>query len=264
MSFSVATWNVNSIRPRLPHLLTWLKTAQPDIALLQETKLVNESFPTMEIEELGYHLAFHGQKSYNGVAILSKLPLEDIVTRLPGDDADEQARYIEAVASSSHGAVRIASVYVPNGQAIDSEKFPYKLKFLERLRDHFATLQFYGEFFVAGGDYNVSPYPLDVHDPASMEGRICFHPEERARMRALHHLGLYDAFRIAHPASRQFTWWDYRENARVANLGLRIDHLMLSAPAVDRLQSVAIDEYTRDWDKPSDHAPVIARFAGIG
>ena len=261
MPVAIATWNVNSIKARLPHLLRWLKETQPDIVLLQETKTPNEQFPTMEIEELGYNIAMQGQKSYNGVAILSKYSLEDVITRLPGEDSDDHCRYIEALAATSGRPYRVASVYVPNGQAVTSEKFPYKLRFLERLEKRFKILLSYDEYFVAGGDYNVAPYPLDVFDAAASEGTICYHPEERKRLRALHHLGLYDAFRVMNPLAKKFSWWDYRENARAANKGLRIDHQLISAQALDRLQHVTIEDYTRDWEKPSDHAPVRVEFA---
>ena len=261
MPVTISTWNVNSVKPRLSHLLGWLKDTAPDIALLQETKTVNETFPALEIEELGYNIAHHGQKSYNGVAILSKFPLSDVTTRLPGDDTDEQARYIEAVANLKDGALRVASVYVPNGMEVGADKFIYKLAFLDRLHAHFQNVLIYDEMFVAGGDYNVSPYPIDVLDAANSEGRICYHPEERARLRALHHLGLYDAFRTLHPDVKKFSWWDYRENARAANRGLRIDHLLVSAQGMDRLRSVEIEDALRDLEKPSDHAPVTAVFS---
>ncbi len=256
-SISIATFNVNSVKARLSNLLVWLDEAKPDIVLLQELKCMEEAFPAMEIEERGYNLAIHGQKTYNGVAILSKFPLDDILRGLPGDDSDEQARYIEAVASIPGGAVRIASAYVPNGQSVDSDKFPYKLRFLERLQDHWRRQLSLHEIAVLGGDFNNAPDPIDVYDPAQLDGSVCYHPAERERLRALLNLGLYDAFRVMHPDKQQFSWWDYRANGYERGHGLRIDHLLLSAMAVDGLQSCVIDEVPRQQEKPSDHAPVI-------
>jgi len=257
----IATWNVNSIKARLPHLLAWLKAESPDIALLQETKCTDDNFPRLELEDLGYNLAFHGEKSYNGVAILSKHPLEDVTRGLPGGDEDSQARYIEAVVSVGNVAFRIASVYVPNGQSPDSEKFPYKLRFLERLRTHAARLLEYEEMLVIGGDYNVAPNPIDIYDPVRLNGTTCFHPEERTRLHALLHLGLYDAFRLRHPEPGQYTFWDYRAGAFDMNAGYRIDYLLLSPQAADRLQDCKICKDIRALEKPSDHAPVLATFA---
>ncbi len=261
MTISIATFNVNSIKARLPNVLAWLDAAKPDIALLQELKCVNEAFPAMEIEERGYNLALHGQKTYNGVAILSKFPLDDIIRDLPEADGDDHARYIEAVASVPGGAIRVASVYVPNGQAIDSDKFPYKLKFLERLRTHWQKQLAFHEIAVLGGDFNVAPAPLDVYDAVALDGSVCYHPAERERLRALTNLGLYDAFRALHPHDRQFSWWDYRGNAYEAGHGLRIDHLLISPLAADRLVACHIDETPRALDKPSDHAPVVCTLA---
>ena len=254
---TIATFNVNSIKARLPNLLAWLDASRTDIVLLQELKCVDEAFPTLEIEERGYNIASHGQKTYNGVAILSKFPLDDITRGLGGDEADVQARYIEAVASIPGGAIRVASAYVPNGQDVTSDKFPYKLKFLERLRTHWAERLTYREIAVLGGDFNCAPEPIDVYDPAALDGSVCYHPAERERLRALIHLGLYDAFRTMHPTKQQFSWWDYRANGYQRGHGLRIDHLLLSSMAVDVLDRCVIDETPRAQDKPSDHAPVI-------
>ncbi len=247
----IITWNVNSIGARLPHLLVYLKDQSPDIALLQETKTVNENFPRMEIEDLGYNLAIHGQKSYNGVAILSKYAIEDVVTTLPGDDNDVEARYIEAVVKG----FRVASVYVPNGMEIGHDKFHYKLKFFERLRDHAQNLLQYNEKLVMGGDYNVAPQAIDTHDP-SRDGVVCYHPAERSRFHAIEYLGLTDAFRAVHPDKQKFSWWDYRAGAFQQNKGLRIDHLLLSAEAADGLSACDIDTTPRILERPSDHTPV--------
>ena len=257
-SFSIATFNINSVKARLPNLLAWLDSARPDIVLLQELKCVNEAFPAMEIEERGYNLALHGQKTYNGVAILSKVPLDDVVRGLPEGEGDDQARYIEAVASVPGGADRVASVYVPNGQAVDSDKFPYKLKFFERLRTHWQRLLPLHEIAILGGDFNCAPAPIDVYDPRALDGTVCYHPAERERLRALTNLGFYDAFRVMHPTKQQFSWWDYRANGYERGHGLRIDHLLLSPLAADRLADCIIDEAPRAQEKPSDHTPVVA------
>lgn len=271
LMISIATFNVNSVKARLTNLLAWLDEARPDIVLLQELKCVAEAFPAMEIEERGYNLAIHGQKTYNGVAILSKFPLEDVQRGLPeypspsrgedgrggAEETDPQARYIEAIASVPGGAIRVASVYVPNGQAVDSEKFPYKLRFLERLRAHWQTQLAFHEIAVLGGDFNVAPAPVDVYDPVALDGSVCYHPAEREHLRALMHLGLYDAFRVAHPEAQQFSWWDYRGDGYARGHGLRIDHLLLSPLAADKLSTCIIDEAPRKKEKPSDHAPVV-------
>jgi exodeoxyribonuclease-3 len=259
-SISIATFNINSVKARLPNLLAWLDSARPDIVLLQELKCVTEAFPAMEIEERGYNLAIHGQKTYNGVAILSKFPLEEIARELPHGDGDDHARYIEAIVSLPGKAMRVASVYVPNGQAVDSDKFPYKLKFFERLRTRWQEVLAFHEIAVLGGDFNCAPAPIDVYDPTRLDGTVCYHPAERERLRALMNLGLYDAFRIANPGKQQFSWWDYRAGSFERGQGMRIDHLLLSPLAVDRLQHCEIDENPRVQEKPSDHTPVIATF----
>lgn len=261
MPITIATFNINSIKARLPNLLEWLDTKPVDILLLQELKCATDAFPAMELEERGYNLAIYGQKTYNGVAICSKFPLEEVTKGLDGDDGDEQARYIEAAANVPGGALRVASAYVPNGQEVGSDKFAYKLKFLDRLRTHWQRQLQHHEAAVLGGDFNCAPEPLDVHDPTSWEGNILFHPEERWRLRALLHLGLYDAFRTRHPDTKQFSWWDYRGNAYERGHGVRIDHLLLSAPAADKLIATEIDETPRTKEKPSDHTPVIATLA---
>lgn len=255
---SIATFNVNSIKARLPNVLQWLEEARPDIVLMQELKCVDEAFPAMEIEERGYNLALHGQKTYNGVAILSKYPMDDVTRGLPGDDSDVQARYIEAVVSVPGTALRVASAYVPNGQEVGSDKFTYKLGFYDRLRAHWETQLRYNEIAVLGADFNCAPAPLDVYDHAALDGTVCYHPAEREKLRGLVNLGLYDAFRVLHPTTQQFSWWDYRGDGYGRGHGLRIDHLLLSGMAVDRLQACVIDETPRAQEKPSDHAPVIA------
>jgi exodeoxyribonuclease-3 len=259
---TIATFNVNSVKARLTNLLAWLDAAHPDIVLLQELKCTDDMFPSMEIEERGYNIATHGQKTYNGVAILSKFPLEDVQRGLAGDASDEQARYIEAVVSlPNKTAMRVASVYVPNGQEVGSDKFAYKLAFYDRLIAHLRTLLPLQEAAILGGDFNCAPAPLDVFDAKALDGTVCYHPAEREKLRTLLYLGLYDAFRALHPTTQQFSWWDYRENRFARGQGLRIDHLLLSPTAQDMLSESWIDEAPRAEEKPSDHTPVCARLS---
>lgn len=254
----IATFNVNSLKTRMPNLLEWLKACPVDVLLLQETKTVDEQFPRLELEDLGYNLGIHGQKTYNGVCIASRFPIDDVIKGLPGDESDEQARYIEAVVSVPGAAVRVASAYVPNGQAVDSDKFPYKLGFFERLHDHWQQCLSFKEIAVLGGDFNCAPEAIDVYDARALAGTVCFHPEEQKRLRELMHLGMYDAFRALNPNTQAFSWWDYRAGGYERGHGLRIDHLLLSPQAMDVCSHCAIDERPRGKEKPSDHAPVIA------
>lgn len=253
---TIATWNVNSVKSRLPQVTEYLKVQSPDIVLLQEIKCTTETFPYMEIEELGYNCAVHGQKTFNGVAILSKFPVDDVLKALPGEKEDEQARYIEAVVSLPEGAVRVASIYVPNGQNVGSEKFAYKMRFFDRLRTHSKELLRYDEALVLGGDYNVAPFPEDVFDPERLDGTVCYHPDERAKFRTLLYDGLTDAFRVMNPTVHQYSWWDYRGGSWQQNKGMRIDHLLLSPEAVDCLTSAEIRAALRNEEKASDHVPV--------
>lgn len=258
---SIVTFNVNSIGARLQNVLTWLDATTPDVVLLQELKCIDDGFPRLEIEQRGYTVATHGQKTYNGVAILSKYPLEGVERGLPGDGTDEQARYIEGIVRVGDAGVRVASAYVPNGQDPASDKFAYKLKFYDRLYTHWKNRMALDEVAVLGGDFNCAPAPIDVYDPKRLDGTVCYHPEERKRLRALFHLGLYDAFRLKHPVKQQFSWWDYREAGYAMNSGLRIDHLLCSARAADILTECVIDEVPRQQEKPSDHAPVVGYFS---
>ncbi len=248
----IATWNVNSIKARLPRVLEWLSEAGPDVALLQETKTVDEGFPALEIEELGYNIAVCGQKSYNGVAILSKRPIEDVVTRLPGDDDDDQARYIEALI----GDMRVASIYLPNGNPVDGPKFPYKLAWMDRLYDHARSLLAHEESVVLGGDYNIAPADGDIYDPAAWADDALCRPEARARFRAVLHLGYTEAYRALQSAPGAYSFWDYQKGRWQRDEGLRIDHLLLSPQAADRLMACEIDQTPRSREKPSDHTPV--------
>ena len=248
----IATWNVNSIKARLPRVTEWLREAQPDVVMLQETKCTDDTFPRAEIEELGYNLAICGQKTYNGVAILSKTPIEDVACGLPGDDKDDQARYVEAFT----GGVRVASIYLPNGNPVASEKFPYKLGWLERLAHHTEQLLANEEVLVLGGDYNVCPTDEDVYDPAGWANDALCCIESRKGFRRLLYLGLTDAYRALHPTDREYSFWDYQAGAWQKNWGLRIDHLLLSPQAADRLAKAEIDRAPRGKEKASDHTPV--------
>ncbi|MFQ5939694.1 MAG: exodeoxyribonuclease III [Alphaproteobacteria bacterium] len=253
----VATWNVNSIRARLPKVLDWLRQAVPEVVLLQEIKTVAERFPRLEIEDLGYNLAVVGQKTYNGVAILAKAPIEVVETALPGDPADGQARYLEAVVGGAGSrTLRVASLYLPNGNPVESEKFPYKLRWMERLYAHSRELLKGEEAFVLGGDYNLVPGDDDVYDPEGWAEDALCRPESRARFRAILYLGLIDAYRALHREGGAYTFWDYKQGRWQRDEGLRIDHLLLSPQAADRLVAADIDKAIRGGEKASDHAPV--------
>ena len=248
----IATWNVNSVRSRLPILLDWLGEAAPDVVLLQETKATDDQFPRLEIEDKGYNIETAGQKSYNGVAILSKSPIEVDLRALPGDPEDEQARYIEAFT----GGVRVASIYLPNGNPVDTDKFTYKLGWMDRLVDHARGLLAHEEPVVLGGDYNVVPADGDCYDPAAWADDALTRPESRARFRTLLNLGYTEAWRTLHSETHVYSFWDYQGGAWQKDNGVRIDHLLLSPQAADRLAVCNIDKGPRSQQKPSDHTPV--------
>ena len=252
----IATWNVNSVRQRLDHLLTWLRDCAPDIVCLQEIKCVDEAFPREAIEALGYNVITHGQKTFNGVALLSKYPLEEATPRLPGDDEDVHARFIEGVVSLKSGVVRVACLYLPNGNPVDTEKYPYKLKWMSRLQEFTSARLKTEEPLILAGDFNVIPAPADVHNPAAWANDALFKPETRESFQALLGLGMTDALRAVTDEPGQYTFWDYQAGAWQKNWGIRIDHLLLSPQASDRLVDVGIDKYVRAWEKPSDHVPV--------
>jgi exodeoxyribonuclease-3 len=248
----IVTWNVNSIRARLDNVTEWLKETQPDIVLLQEIKCEDKDFPHSVIEDLGYNIALTGQKIYNGVAILAKKPIEDVTCGLPPFPEDDNSRYIEAVV----GTTRVASVYVPNGQAVGSEKYQYKMTFLERLRDHLSSILLYEEACVIGGDYNIAPEDRDISQPELWQGQVLCSPAERQHFQSLLHLGYYDAVRLHHEGPGPFSWWDYRSGAWQRDNGWRIDHLLLSPLAVDLTEASGVDRAPRGKEKASDHAPV--------
>jgi exodeoxyribonuclease-3 len=253
----IGTWNVNSVKQRHDHLLEVLRTSEPDVLCLQELKCTDEAFPREEVEALGYAIATHGQRTYNGVAILSKHPLEDVRRGLPGDESDEQSRYIEAVVPAGSGVLRVASIYLPNGNPIDTPKFSYKLAWMERLRAHARSLLMLEEPLVLAGDYNVIPEPKDAANPAAWVNDALFRPESREHFRSLLSLGLTDAVRSCTDAPGVYSFWDYQAGAFQRNNGIRIDHLLLSPQATDRIKSASIRKDVRGWDKPSDHVPVL-------
>ncbi len=254
--FTLATWNINSIRMRLPLLLSWLRERAPDVVLLQETKVIDDQFPGEEIEDLGYNIFKYGQKTYNGVAILSKFPIEDRTQGIPGFE-DDQARYLEAVIKG----VRVASIYVPNGMAVGSDKYAYKLNFLKHLYTHLQALLTYDEALVLGGDFNIAPADSDVYDPLEWHEKILCSTPEREGFRSLLYLGFTDALRALHPQEKElYTWWDYRAGAWQNNYGLRIDHFLVSPQAADRLIDGFVDKEIRGVEKASDHAPVVCQL----
>jgi exodeoxyribonuclease III len=257
----IATWNINGVKARIEGLTAWLKDVEPEIVCLQEIKSEDQGFPAEELEGLGYNVAVHGQKGFNGVAILSKRPFDEVAKGLPGDRHDTQARYVEAVVPAGKGVVRVASIYLPNGNPIDSDKFDYKLKWMKRLHAHAHKLLELEEPFVLAGDYNVIPKPDDVHDPAAWAGDALFQPESRSAFRALVNLGLTDTILACDDSPGQYTFWDYQGGAWQKNNGIRIDHLLLSPQAADRLVAAGIDKRTRTWEKPADHVPVWIELA---
>lgn len=256
----IATWNVNSVKQRQEHLLRFLKEEAPDVVCLQELKCQDDAFPRLELDGTGYNIAVRGQKSFNGVAILSKRPMEDIQLRLPGDDSDEQARFIEALVPGDKGVVRIACIYLPNGNPAPSEKYSYKLAWMDRLHAHTRARLREEEPFVIAGDFNVIPEPKDAARPEQWVNDALFLPPTREKFRSLLHLGLCDALRATTDADGIYTFWDYQAGAWQRNRGLRIDHLLASPQLADRLSGARIDKYVRGWEKPSDHVPVIADF----
>jgi exodeoxyribonuclease III len=255
----IATWNVNSINARLATVERWVAQEQPDVVCMQELKCVDEKFPAEPFERLGYNVAVHGQKTYNGVAILSKHPMEDVSRGLPGDDADDHARYIEAVISGP-SPVRVASIYLPNGNPVSTEKFAYKLAWMRRLEGRAKEILAYEEATALVGDFNVIPEPRDAEYPANWTGDALFQPESRAAFRALKWLGFTDAYLQADGAPGAYSFWDYQAGAWQKNNGIRIDFALLTPQAADRLSTCVIHRDVRGWDKPSDHVPVVVEL----
>ena len=251
----LATWNVNSLAVRLPQVLAWLTEHPVDVLVLQETKLTDDKFPRAEIEAAGYRVEFFGQKTYNGVALLSLAAATDVVKNIPGL-ADEQARVIAATVAG----VRVIGAYIPNGQAPDSDKFAYKMRWLEGLREWLRAEMARHPNLVLMGDYNIAPEDRDVYDPVAWAGQILCTPEERAHFQGLIDLGLSDAFRLFEQAPKSWSWWDYRNLAFRKNQGLRIDHILVSAALRPTVTACVIDKLPRKNERPSDHAPVIVEL----
>lgn len=251
----LATWNVNSLKVRLPQVLEWLASRQPDIVCLQETKLEDKAFPRAELESAGYVAAFAGQKTYNGVAILSRLPLGEVSVGIPGL-ADEQQRLIAATVAG----VRVVCGYFPNGQSVGSDKYAYKLRWIEALTAWLRDEIVRHPRLALLGDYNIAPEARDVHDPQAWEGQVLFSEPERTAFRALLDLGLKDAFRLFEQPEKIYSWWDYRMLAFRRNMGLRIDHILLSSGIAGECTACTVDKEARKAERPSDHAPVIAEL----
>lgn len=254
----VATWNVNSVKARAGLLVAWLKESKCDVVCLQELKCEDHAFPAGAIEDLGYNVLVHGQKTYNGVAILSRHPMELVQRGLAGEDADSQARYIEASISAGEGAIRVASIYLPNGNPLGTEKFDYKLRWMERLATRAKAILAEEEVAVLAGDYNVIPAPADARHPENWLQDALFQPQSRQKFQSLVNQGWTDAVRQSlGPVQGVYTFWDYQAGAWQKNNGIRIDHHLLSPRAVDRLEAVRIDKHVRGWEQPSDHVPVV-------
>ncbi len=254
----IATWNVNSIKAHLDAALAWFAEAKPDVVCLQEIKCEDAAFPAQVFEDLGYQCAVHGQKTYNGVAILSRLGLEDVTRGLPGDASDEQSRFISARVQSASGLVTVCGLYLPNGNPAPGPKYDYKLGWMERLRAHAAASLVSEDSVVYTGDFNVIPTAEDARNPKNWTADALFLPQTRAAFQQIKALGYTDAYRNLHPvADKDYTFWDYQAGAWPKNNGIRIDHFLVSPQAADRLVNIRIDAHVRGWEKPSDHVPVV-------
>jgi len=251
----LATWNVNSLKVRLPHVLDWLAANPVDVLCLQETKQQDSDFPQAELQAAGYHSVFSGQKTYNGVAILSRESASDVQMGIP-DHADEQKRVIAATC----GGIRVVDVYIPNGSEVGSDKYQYKLGWLDALHDWLEQELTRHPKLVLLGDYNIAPEDRDVHDPVAWQGNVLVSEPERVKFRSLEQLGLHDSFRLFEQAEKSFTWWDYRMMAFRRNHGLRIDHILISGPLVAQCKGCVIDKAPRKLERPSDHAPVVVEL----
>lgn len=257
----IVTWNINSIKVRCNHLIEFIKEHDPDIICLQELKCETDKFPKDELEHLPYNFYVHGQKTYNGVAILSKIPADEVKTEFPGNPIPEQARFIEAGFNTEIGYARVISLYVPNGGEVDSDKFKIKLDFYDAFTDYLESIKNFEEKIFIGSDYNVAPFDIDVYSPEKLRHSTCFTYAEQQKLRTIMNAGFVDNYRIKHPDSKEFSWWDYRAGAFEQNKGMRIDTILSSSNAVANLQDCKIDYKTREKVKPSDHAPVIGVYS---
>lgn len=258
----ITTWNINGVKARLESARAYLKDQQPDVICFQEIKSVDEAFPREMFEDLGYNVETHGQKGFNGVAILSKTPLDDVQRGLHGDDTDTHARWMEALVTSPSGrVVRVVSIYLPNGNPIGTEKFAYKLAWMGRFKARVRELLAQEVPLVLAGDLNVIPTPFDAKRPEAWANDALYQPQTRNAFRQILNLGLTDAVRACHPEPGVYTFWDYQAGAFQKNDGIRIDHILLSPQAADMLEASGIDTFTRGWEKPSDHVPVWVELA---
>jgi exodeoxyribonuclease III len=252
----IATWNVNSIKQRMDQLVAWITERSPDIVCLQETKCVDEAFPREPLESLGYNVAAHGQKAFNGVAVLSKFRFDEVTPRLPGEESDDHARFMEAVISTGSGSLRLASLYLPNGNPPATDKYAYKIAWMDRLIQYAQERLSLEEPLILAGDFNVIPTTADARSPDRWTSDALFLPRTREKFRALCNLGFSDAVRATCEGPGPFTFWDYQAGAWQKNEGIRIDHLLLSPQATDQLIAAGVDKHVRSWEKPSDHVPV--------
>lgn len=259
--FKIATWNVNSIRSRLGHVTDFLQEQDPCILLLQETKCTNDQFPHEQFSALPYNISIYGQKSYNGVAIFSKYPIDEVKTDFAGNPCPEQARFLEITCQTPIGYSRIISVYVPNGGEVASDKFAMKLEFLSALTSYLSTIENADENLIIGGDFNVAPFDIDVYDPAALVNTTCFTEVEKNKMRILLNEGFEDLYRLKHPDEQEFSWWDYRAAGFARNLGMRIDFLLGNGNVLGKLRACYMDKSHRGKPQPSDHIPVVAHFS---
>lgn len=255
MSFKIASWNVNSLRVRLPQVLEWLAAEQPDVIVLQETKIPDPDFPVAEINQAGYQCVYSGQRTYNGVAVLSRKTCVDPVTDFP--ELDDHQRRIMGV---TLGDLRILNLYVPNGESVVSEKYQYKLNWLQHLKQFLQNELTRHKKIIILGDFNIAPDDIDVHDPEAWRGQVLFSDKERAMLKEIFALGFQDCFRALHPTEKKFSWWDYRMNSFKRNRGLRIDHILASDELMLKCLSCDIDQRPREAERPSDHAIVFATF----
>lgn len=253
--FKIATWNVNSLKVRLPHVLQWLETENPDVLALQETKSTDENFPTEAINAAGYQVSFIGQKTYNGVATLCKSPIETLANCLP--DYDDEQRRVLAINNSG---VTVLNLYVPNGSEVDSEKYRYKLEWFSKLHPFIKELQSNNDRLIILGDFNIAPEDRDVHDPEAWRGSVHVSEPERSEFKKLLSHGLTDCFRLFEQEEKSYSWWDYRAAGFRRNRGLRIDHILASEPFSKSCQVCYIDKSPRELERPSDHTPVVAEF----
>jgi len=256
----IATYNINGIKARTPAVLAWLEEAKPDVVLMQEIKSIDENFPREIFEDLGYNVETHGQKSFNGVAILSKFPLEDVVRGLPGDDDDEQARWIEATVMGDK-PIRVCGLYLPNGNPVPGPKFDYKLAWMERLHARAVELLASEEPALMAGDYNIIPQDEDAARPEAWHEDALARPESRAAYRRILNLGFTEAFRARNQLPEQYSFWDFQAGAWQRNDGIRIDHFLMTPQCADLLQDCQIDAHIRGYEKPSDHVPVWVELA---